>query len=219
MYSLSTPSSYLNYVFFSYRDKKSWCGLPPTEDYYYMNLFKIDESAERIDSKSRTNVFYIDKVEYEHFKTLFYVERRRKVDLPDFVSMRDGFHYVSKKFKEYIEAVDPGVHHFWKINLEEDGEAVDDYFRMQIGRFVDYEGSESTHYTSELREIFIQNLRSEDIEKSIFLLPFFSIKGDMKTIYVSDQYKEKIIKKGFVGIWDMDSKLNDSLGSCFNKIS
>ncbi len=184
-----------------------------------MNMVKINESSQKVYSKSLINVFYLDKVEYKHFKTLFYVERRRKVNLPDFVSMRDGFHYVSKKFKEFIEAVDPGVHHFWKIDLEEDGKSVDDYYRMQIGRFVNYKGSDSTHYTSELREIFVKNLRLEDIDKSIILLPFFSIKGDVETIYVSDQYKGKIIKKGFVGIWDVDSKYNDQLGSCFNEIS
>ena len=218
MYSLKTPSSYLNYIFFSFRDN-SWRGLPPTENYYNMNMVKIYESVQKVDSKSIINVFYLDKIEYKHFKTLFYVERRRKVNLPDFVSMRDGFHYVSKKFKEFIEAVDPSVHHFWKIDLEENGKAVEDYYRMQIGRIVNYKGSDSTHYTSELREVFIKSLRSEDVDKTIFLLPFFSIKGDIETVYVSDQSKEKMLEKKFVGIWDVDSKYSDSLGSCFNKIS
>lgn len=110
----------------------------------------------------------------------------------DFFSPVTGFFVCSKRFKDFIEEKDPGVHSFWSIEI--DGLNID-YYLMFVGRVVVF----NKNKIERCENIFFNG---ECDLKKFELVRYYCIwtfKDELDGVFFRDDFKDEIIKKGFKG--------------------
>lgn len=128
--------------------------------------------------------------EFEHLNGFF--------DL-DFFNPIVGFFVCSKRFKDFIEDKDPGVHSFWLIEIE--GLSAD-YYLMFVGRIVVFDKSK----IERCKKVFFNNechLKEFELVREFCIWTF---KDEYSGVFFRDDLKDEIIDKGFKGfVFDGES--------------
>lgn len=196
MYLITTPSTFIHHV--NFHEDSEQILKTPLMDRPRHNYRRITrEQSVDINKSTNLGVSYIKKHTPKFIDNLFHVDRRDNARLPDLFLKVYGYHFVSKRFKEIIEKIDPGTHLFWKINLQENNDVIDDYFLMQSGRLVNFEGFSEGITDFNLVDIFNNNVKEGRFDKDFLeSMPMFSIKGVYDYLFISDDFKEEIFKKG-----------------------
>lgn len=110
----------------------------------------------------------------------------------DFYSLVSGFFVCSKRFKDFIEKRDPGVHSFWRIKVE--GVDVEYYF-MFVGRLIVFDKNKIERCSN----VFINSECDKRFLESIDGVPIWTLKNETDGFFFSKNFKDEITKEGFLG--------------------
>lgn len=219
MYSLLTPSLLFEMVSID-GIQKDYQSIPLKDrpGFFARSSFKNPEN--KVKKIENIKISILKKKEPRFIDIPYEIKYKTTSKTPDLIIKPEGFHYVSKAFKNFIEEVDPSTHFFWKVDVSNLNPGDSDIYIMQIGRVVSIaEISDENSCDKEERELKrilnIKNQRSRQIED----IAIFSTKNLMGTIFISNKIKEKMVEASFNTVWDVDSDKNESIGECLKNIS
>ncbi|WP_415891027.1 hypothetical protein ACMXYV_06950 [Neptuniibacter sp. SY11_33] len=123
-----------------------------------------------------------------------------------------GVHLVNDKFKKIVEDFDPGVHYFWPVDVNINGQSTGGYYYMIVGRVIDFsedyiEGFENTPFIPSGGYVdILQELNEDpDVASCLSNYPIFSCKGYCRSIVVSDALVDILKSEVIVGLWDKNN--------------
>ncbi|MBN0989632.1 imm11 family protein [Amphritea pacifica] len=116
----------------------------------------------------------------------------------------NGVHMVSAKFRDIIEAIEPGMHYFWPARVELNGEALKDYYHMVIARQIELDGFNHNAFGFYPKFKLLGDLISKKPELADVLsqFPLWSIVGEELSILANDQVVEPVKQANIPGLWD-----------------
>ncbi len=122
----------------------------------------------------------------------------------EFFNRGNGVHMVSAKFRDIIEAIEPGMHYFWPARMELNGEVLEDYYHMVIGRQIEFDGFDFNVYGHYPESKVLGDLIGQKPELADILsqFPLWSIVGEETSILANDPVIERVKQANIPGLWD-----------------
>jgi len=195
-------------------------------DFYYGEDIRV------VDKKQVSLVdreFYVLNVSFErpfftNYPPKMNVEHVKAIE---FYTSPEGVHVVNHKFKKIVEDFDPGVHFFWPIDVNINGQLTGGYYYMIVGRVIDFSGdcvedfSQSASFVSNSGyvDILQEVNKSPNVDACLSNYPMFSCKGFCRSIVASDALVAALKSEVILGLWDKDSIPESKLYYGINHIS
>ncbi len=139
--------------------------------------------------------------------------------VPDLFTKVEGYHMVSEVFKDLIESIDPGVHHFWPVKLIRGDEVLEGYYYMQVGRIINFDGHDpEVSGVRSLRAFKANAAKNLDLYRDITQFPVFNIIKACMGMSVNRNTLDMILDEKFYGIWEKGSSEEKRFGESIEKI-